>query len=101
VRFIRTNKKEYYGYQQEDYCFNDQGIYGSTTDLVIALTFLLRTVVLGFLGQLDAASSSDEPLRLKDSTPHVLPFNLSARVARSSELESDNVLITLGSMLGR
>jgi len=56
-----------------------------------ALAFLLQTVVLVFLGQLVAPSPSGDPLRVPELTPLVLPFNTSARVIRSSELESDNV----------
>jgi len=62
-----------------------------TTDLVIALAFHLRMVVLGFLGQLNATSSSGDPLRVTDSTPPVLPFKIFAWVVRSLELETDNV----------
>jgi len=73
----------------------------STCYLTSSPALLFRTVVLGFLGHLVPASGPGLPSRAKGSTPPVLPFIRSARVARSSESELDRVSETVGSKSGR
>jgi hypothetical protein len=63
----------------------------SMSYLASTLALLFHTVVLGLLGQLGPASGSGLLSRAKDSTPPILPFINSGRVARSTESEFDRV----------